>query len=116
MISCSPESSGRRISLTFTVTDPRRGGQQINLVGDFNDWDRAATKMHGATGAPAATVALETGRYRFRYLGSRDGWFNDEDAGCYEFNEFGEKNCVLDLAVLDLAALRRRAKELQDAC
>ena len=116
MISCSPDSCGRRVSVTFTVTDPRRAGQQINLVGDFNGWDRAATKMHGASGAPAATVALDTDRYRFRYLGSRDGWFNDEDAGCYEFNEFGERNCVLDLAVLDLAALRRRAKLLQDAC
>jgi hypothetical protein len=115
MISCSPHPDGRRVEVTFTVADPERVDHRINLVGDFNDWDPAAGRMHNSAGTHTATVALHPGRYRFRYLSSHDGWFNDQDAGCYEFNEFGQRNCVLDLAVVDLAGLRRRAVALQDA-
>ena len=114
MISCSPHPDGRRLEITFTVTEPQRVDHRINVVGDFNDWDPGAGRMHNGAGKHTATLALEPGRrYRFRYLSSHDGWFNDQDAGAYEFNEFGQRNCVLDLAIVDLAALHRRAAALQ---
>ncbi len=113
MISCSPHPDGRRMEVTFTVSDPQRAEHRINVVGDFNGWDPAAGRMHHTAGTHTATVTLARGRYRFRYLSNHDGWFNDHDAGAYEFNEFGQRNCVLDLAVVDLAALQRRAAALQ---
>jgi 1,4-alpha-glucan branching enzyme len=113
MISCSAHSDRRRFSVTFSVTDPERAGHQINVVGDFNDWDPGATPMLRDADTHTAEVTLNPGRrYRFRYLSSQDGWFNDDTAGWYEFNEFGEKNCVLDLAVIQPEALRRRAMAL----
>jgi hypothetical protein len=111
VISCIPAPGRPVLNVTFTVADPEPGDHEIHVVGDFNGWDRCATPMRRSGDSHVATVALDPGsRYRFRYLSSRDGWFNDQDAGWYEYNEFGQRNCVLDLAVLDLAALRRLAK------
>jgi 1,4-alpha-glucan branching enzyme len=110
MISCSPHPDGRGVSVTFTVAEAQRADHWINVVGDFNNWDPGATRMHRSAGTHTATLVLGPGRrYRFRYLSNHDGWFNDQDAGWYEFNEFGQRNCVLDLAILNLATLRRLA-------
>jgi hypothetical protein len=108
MISCDISPDGGRVLVTFTVADPARADHDVYLVGDFNDWDPAATPMDNRDGRHTATVALQPGwRYRFRYLSSADGWFND-DTGGHEFNEFGQQNCVLDLGLVDVAGLRRR--------
>jgi 1,4-alpha-glucan branching enzyme len=112
MISCDTHPDRLRVNVTFKVVDPDRTGHQINVVGDFNDWNPGATQMAEHAQTHTATVALHPGRrYRFRYLSNHDGWFNDDTAGWYEFNEFGQKNCVLDLAILDLDTLRRRTLE-----
>lgn len=110
MISCAIAPDLRTVAVTFAVSDPTRAGERINVVGDFNDWDPHATELHRTVGGEhVATLPLRPGRrYRFRYLSEHGGWFNDESAGHYEYNEFGGKNCVLDLAILDLAALRPR--------
>lgn len=107
MISCAIHPDGRRVMVTFTVTDPARADHHLTVVGDFNDWDRCATPMREIGDTHTGTVDLVPGRrYRFRYLSDRDGWFNDE-AGKFEFNEFGQLNCVVDLAV-NLDGLRGR--------
>jgi 1,4-alpha-glucan branching enzyme len=107
MISCAIHPDGRRVIVTFTVTDATPLDHQVNLVGDFNDWDPAATLMHALDDTHTGAVTLSPGRrYRFRYLSSHDGWFNDK-AGKHEYNEFGQQNCVVDLAV-NLDGLRRR--------
>jgi Glycogen recognition site of AMP-activated protein kinase len=108
VISCDIHPDGRRVLVTFTVADPTRAAEDVYLVGDFNDWDPAATPMANHHGRHTATVALQPGwRYRFRYLSSVDGWFND-DTGGHEFNEFGQQNCVLDLALINVNGLRSR--------
>jgi 1,4-alpha-glucan branching enzyme len=108
MISCALHPDGRRVVVTFTVTDATRADHRVNVVGDFNDWDTCATPMHTVDDTHTGTVALYPDRrYRFRYLSSHYGWFND-DAGTYEFNEFGQKNSVVDLAIVNLDGLRRR--------
>jgi 1,4-alpha-glucan branching enzyme len=109
MISCDIHPDGQRVIVTFTVTDPERAEQRVHVVGDFNDWDPEATPLLTSAGTHAGSVALFPGRrYRFRYLSSHDGWFND-DTGWFEFNEFGQKNCVLDL-VINLESLRRQVQ------
>jgi len=107
LISCDIHPDGQRVLVTFTVCDPNRATQQVHLVGDFNDWDPDVTPMQNNAGTHTATLALPTGRrYRFRYLSDADGWFNDE-GGLHEYNEFGQLNCVLDLAI-NVESLRRR--------
>ncbi|HEX3829314.1 MAG TPA: isoamylase early set domain-containing protein [Sporichthyaceae bacterium] len=113
MISCSIRTNGR-IAVTFSDAAPARIGQRVGVAGDFNGWDPTATPMRWGPGGHMATVELEAERHRFRYWSSRDGWFNDDSASSYEFNEFGQKNCVLNLAVPH-AGLRRSAAVFEPA-
>jgi nuclear transport factor 2 (NTF2) superfamily protein len=44
------------------------------------------------------SVKLDPGqRYAFRYIDEAGRWFNEDDADAYEYNEFGETNCIIDL-------------------
>ena len=71
--------------------------ERAYLVGDFNDWDPAATPMkRGKGGAFRVTLELEPGReYRFRYLVNGEYWCNDWQADAYVPNEWGGDNCVV---------------------
>jgi 1,4-alpha-glucan branching enzyme len=103
MISCSVSSEGPPLRVTFRVTGPELRDRRVSLVGDFNGWDRAATVLsRQPDGSQAATVALEPQRYRFRYVTEGGHWFDDEAAHGYELDECGQRNCVLDLAVMAL--------------
>lgn len=66
------------------------GADDVFLVGDFNDWDPAATPMQRLkSGAFTVTVDLEPGRdYAFRYLLSDGRWANDGEADCYQPSGF----------------------------
>ncbi|NJN67058.1 MAG: glycoside hydrolase [Chloroflexaceae bacterium] len=68
---------------------------QVALVGDFNQWDPAATplRLHGP--AWSTTLELEAGRsFRYRYL--VDGrWYNDWNADGYVPNEKGGDDSVV---------------------
>jgi 1,4-alpha-glucan branching enzyme len=85
--------------VTFTVADLSGTVDRIHVVGDFNGWDRRATPMHRSGEAHSTTLVLAPDRYRFRYLSQQGEWFNDDTVSNCEFNEFGQKNCVLDLAL-----------------
>jgi hypothetical protein len=97
MISCSIRADGR-VAVTFCDADPARRGQWVGVAGDFNGWDPAMTPMRWGAGGYTATVVLTAQRYRFRYWSSLGGWFNDDSVNSLEFNQFGQNNCVLDLA------------------
>lgn len=99
MIACTLDPDTDTATATFTVSGPEFDGQQVSIVGDFNDWDPAATPMHKTPGGPySAAVTLRRGRrYMFRYRIAAGEWLEDADADAYEPNEFGGKNCVIDL-------------------
>ena len=70
----------------------------FNLVGEFNNWDPAATPMqhNGKKKVFRTTLELEPGReYQFRYLINGQQWCNDWHAEAYAPNGFGEDNCIL---------------------
>ena len=84
--------------VTFTM--PRvEGAQQLNLVGDFNNWSitqHPLTKASDGTWSTALT--LEGGReYTYRYLINGEEWHNDWAADRYVPNEFGTDNSVVNL-------------------
>lgn len=59
-----------------------QGAQQVNVVGDFNDWDYQANPMKGLKdGSFSATLELAQGReYQFRYLIDGQKWENETEA------------------------------------
>jgi 1,4-alpha-glucan branching enzyme len=74
--------------------------EQVNLVGEFNNWDTKATPMKRGKGrAYRAMIELEPGReYQFRYLVDGERWCNDWQADAYVPNQLGADNCVAVLA------------------
>jgi 1,4-alpha-glucan branching enzyme len=102
MIVCTLDPDTDTVTATFTVSGPELDEQQVSVVGDFNDWDPAATPMRKTPGRPhTATVTLQRGRrYLFRYRVAAGEWYDDETADAYEPNEFGGKNCVIDLVAV----------------
>jgi 1,4-alpha-glucan branching enzyme len=71
--------------------------ESVHLVGEFNDWETAATPMkRNKKGAYRATIDLEPGQsYQFRYLVNNKNWCNDWNADLYVPGNFGEDNCVV---------------------
>jgi 1,4-alpha-glucan branching enzyme len=71
--------------------------QNVNLVGEFNDWDITATPMkYLKKGAYQSILELEPGRaYQFRYLVNGEHWCNEWHADAYIPNGFGNDNCVV---------------------
>ena len=74
--------------------------ERVNVVGDFNDWDTAATPMTRSRADESwrVSVELEPGqRYRFRYLVDGKEWLNDWLADDYTENVYGSDDSVVDL-------------------
>lgn len=71
--------------------------ESVYLVGEFNDWEPAATPMRrDKRGVYKATLELEPGReYQFRYLVNGEQWCNDWHADAYVPNGWGEDNCIV---------------------
>ncbi|MCK9275766.1 MAG: isoamylase early set domain-containing protein [Syntrophales bacterium] len=61
------------------------GAHSVNIVGDFNDWDRNAHPMKRLkNGDYTVTIDLEPGRaYEFKYLVDGEKWENDWSADRY---------------------------------
>ena len=83
--------------VTFTV--PNKTANEIQVVGDFNNWDTKATTLKKLkNGAFKGTIDLKTGEnYEFRYLVDNT-WTNDVEADNYAWNDYaGAENSVLEL-------------------
>jgi 1,4-alpha-glucan branching enzyme len=72
-------------------------GDNVFLVGDFNNWDEKATKMkREKDGSFNITLELQQGReYQFRYLVNGSEWHNDWQADKYVPNPFSGDNSVV---------------------
>ena len=69
----------------------------VYLVGEFNDWEAAATPMkRNKKGIYRATLELEPEQqYQYRYLVNGEQWCNDWAADGYTPNPYGSDNCVV---------------------
>ena len=86
--------------VTFTLFEQAtQKAKEVNIVGDFNDWDKNATTMEKlGNGNYTATLELKVGReYQFRYLIDKKRWENDWNADKYVPTPFGEENSVVFL-------------------
>lgn len=75
---------------------------RINLVGDFNGWDRDSHPMQRDRGGEwRIQVDLEPGRtYQFRYLCDGERWMNDTQADGYVPNSYGSDNSIISTDIL----------------
>jgi len=72
--------------------------KSVQLAGDFNNWNPAATSLKpaGENGDFEGTLRLRPGRYNYRLV--IDGrWTHDKYNPVNETNEFGELNSVLEV-------------------
>ena len=81
--------------ITFNL--PAKEADQVELVGEFNDWKPAKLKKY-KNGNFKAQLNLPVDKaYEFRYL--VDGqWQNDPAADAYKWNDFaGDDNSVVSV-------------------
>lgn len=78
----------------FVLVAPE--ASSVVLVGDFNDWNLAATPLVRADGDGVwhVTVPLAPGRYRYTFVVDGEVWRNDPEAPAAE-DEFGRPNSVV---------------------
>jgi hypothetical protein len=78
----------------FVLVAPN--AQSVALVGDFNDWNLAATQLTRQTGDGVweITVPLAPGRYRYAFVVDGTLWRPDPNAPSSD-DEFGRRNSVV---------------------
>jgi hypothetical protein len=78
----------------FVLVAPN--AKTVTLVGDFNDWNLAATSLarQDGDGVWWVTVALPPGRYRYAFVVDGTNWRGDPDAPAAE-DDFGRPNSVV---------------------
>lgn len=84
------------VKVTFSLPEAVQG-ETVFLVGDFNNWDEAATAMkRQKNGSFTVTLDLERNReYQFRYLVNGTEWHNDWEADKYVPNPYSGDNSVV---------------------
>jgi 1,4-alpha-glucan branching enzyme len=97
MIKCEPAKGDGQVKATFAIP-AGEADEHVSVVGDFNNWDPAATPLARRQETLRASVLLDPGRrYAFRYLADGGHWFNDDEADDYQGNDFGGSDSVIDL-------------------
>lgn len=86
-----------RVKVTFVLPDDHPYGEDVSVVGDFNDWTPGEHRFVRRSNQTYSTNVMlsENQQYAFRYYSEETGWINEEDADDYESNEFGATNCVV---------------------
>jgi hypothetical protein len=81
--------------IQFVLVAPEAAS--VSVVGDFNDWDLAATPLVRSEGGGvwAVTVPLSPGRYRYSFLVNGTTWLQDPNGAPELEDEFGRPNSVL---------------------
>jgi 1,4-alpha-glucan branching enzyme len=87
-----------KVRVTF-IMPAMDGVNQLNLVGDFNNWSIAENPMErAADGTWSTALTLDGAKdYGYRYLANGVEWHNDWSADSYAPNEYGSDNGVVSL-------------------
>ena len=101
-----------KVRVTFTMP-PIDHVQQLNLVGDFNQWSMDQTPMQQGVDADwSVSLSLDSGHdYQYRYLADGQDWHNDWAADAYLPNEFGTDNSVVSLKEDALPVAKKAASK-----
>jgi hypothetical protein len=91
----APAVAGDQALVRFDVRAPGAGG--VALVGDFNDWDPAATPMRRDDSADRWSVSLPVtrGRHVYGFVVDRHRWLADPAAPLAPGDGFGSPSSVI---------------------
>jgi len=86
------KSKRRMKRVTFSINAPE--AEEVSLLGDFNNWDRAKHPMKKDESAVwRKSIMVPPGRYEYKFL--VDGrWWNDPGNEDFCFNCYGTLNNV----------------------
>ncbi|MGH7629580.1 MAG: isoamylase early set domain-containing protein [Gemmatimonadales bacterium] len=89
------ERTARIEVVRFVLAAP--GANNVALIGDFNNWDPAATPLRraGRAGVWVVDVALAPGRHEYGFLIDGREWRPDPAAPRGAENEYGPANSVV---------------------
>jgi hypothetical protein len=95
--SLKPQSHTPQMLVHFQIHAP--GAQQVELVGDFNNWSPGVIRLHGpdASGHWTANVDLPEGHYEYQFLVNGKTWVTDPNAIAHRPDGFGRENAVVDV-------------------
>jgi len=90
-----PHSTGDARTVRFEVAAP--GAAQVALVGDFNDWNPAATPLRASrhNGVWSVTVPIAPGRHEYAFVVDGERWIPDPHAPRAAAADFGSANSVV---------------------
>jgi len=90
----NPKPKRRRVN--FALTD--QGAHNVNLVGDFNEWNQKSHPMKkDAVGTWKKTTLLEPGLYEYKFL--VDGEWKEDPLNPNRCrNRFGTFNCIVQVS------------------
>jgi 1,4-alpha-glucan branching enzyme len=84
--------------VTFILSDDQAAyANNVNLTGDFNNWDVKSIPMKKVKKSKFTTcLELEKGKeYQYKYIIDGKEWVNDVGADKFVINEFRSENSVL---------------------
>jgi AMP-activated protein kinase-like protein len=86
--------TGRAVA-QFSLLVPH--AKSVSLVGDFNDWDPAATPLRAPNSGDlwTVTVSLPPGRHRYAFIVDGVRWLADPGAPSAGDDDFGTPNSVV---------------------
>ena len=74
--------------------------RSVSVVGDFNGWNPAKTKLERTDGGMwTVTLPLKPGRYEYMFVIDGKQWIADPLASEEATDGFGAQNAVLDVAI-----------------
>ncbi|HPF70537.1 MAG TPA: glycoside hydrolase family 13 [Candidatus Krumholzibacteria bacterium] len=86
------------VRLVYAPGDDRV--RQVNVAGDFNGWDAAATPMSREDGVWTAWLALPADDYEYQFVeNGGERWLPDPLAARTRDDGFGGRNAVLELGL-----------------
>jgi hypothetical protein len=90
-----PKPEGPRDGVKFVLVAPQAA--RVSLVGDFNDWDPAATPMERTPtgGTWSVVVPLKAGRHEYAFVVDGKQWLPDPSAPLAPVDGLGVPNSVV---------------------
>jgi 1,4-alpha-glucan branching enzyme len=98
MIKKVNKRNSEKVKVTFVLPEDHPYGEDVSVVGDFNDWTKGENMFVRRSNQTYSTNVMleEDSRYAFRYYSDDAGWINEDEADDFETNDFGETNCVIE--------------------
>lgn len=87
-----------RVKVTFVLPGDHPYGDDVSVVGEFNDWETGEHRFVRRSNQTYSTnvVLPENEQFSFRYYSEAKGWINEEGADAFEPNEHGSTNCIVE--------------------